>query len=244
MIFLSALSLVGVFIHRALVLKRIRSKMENREEEPKKESDEKKEEKKINRNEKAKANSLYEKAKAHVKSGKEEEAIKLFVQVLAIDEGHLETQHELAVLYLNKQMFSPAAALFKQLGEATNDPVHYSHLGFAQYQQNEFDEALRAYQKAVDLDDSRAQRFVSLAQVYRAMGNLTGAIVAMNKAIELEPENVDFLFLLADLKIEAEQKEEASLVLSKILSMDAENEDAEAMLKSLEKEMNEKEKGE
>ena len=75
-----------------------------------------------------------------LKAGKEEDAIKCFVQALALNELHDETQHRLAVLYLKKQMYGAAAALFKRLLESKEDPVYYSHLGLALYKQSSFEE--------------------------------------------------------------------------------------------------------
>lgn len=191
---------------------------------------------KLSKNEKVKIEVLLSQAEELVKTGKEDEAIKLFVQALAVDQAHIETQQKLALLYLQKQMFSAAAALFKQLADSTADPVHYSHLGFALYQQNAFDEAKEAYQKAVDLDSSRPQRFVSLAQVYRALNQLQNAVIALNKAIELDKENLEFLLLLTQLHVDLDNLEDAQGILNKALELDPENEEARSFLKKLKRE--------
>ena len=136
---------------------------------------------------------------------------------------HQETQNKLAMLYMQKQMFSAAAALFKSLGDVTGEAVHYSHQGLALFQQNLFEEARDAYQKAVDLDPARPNRFVSLAQVYRSMGQLSNAVVALNKAIEIDNENVEYLFLLVDIQSELENYEEALAVAKGILEIDSRN---------------------
>ena len=170
-----------------------------------------------------------------IKVGKEEDAIKCFVQALALNELHNETQHRLAVLYLKKQMYGAAAALFKRLVESSEDPVYYSHLGLALYKQSNLEEAKSAYQKAVELDPQRAARFVSLAQVYRAMGQLEHSLVALDKALEIEKENMDFLLLLASIQVELKNNKEALVVLEKILEINPENKDAASMLKDLKK---------
>ncbi len=189
---------------------------------------------KISRSDRDKVVELCELADKKLKAGKEDEAVKYFVQALAIDALHVEAQHKLAMLYMQKQMFGAAAALFKQLGDLTEEAVHYSHLGLALYQQNEFTEAKEAYQKAIMLDESRPQRFVSLAQVYRAMKQYQNAIIALNKAFELEQENMDYTLLLADMQIELGNYEEARELLGRVLTMDPENEFANSTLKELE----------
>lgn len=191
------------------------------------------EKKRMSKDDRARTEALSKKGDALIKAGRDEEAVKCFVQALAIDALHQETQHKLAVLYLKKQMYGAAAALFKQLSEISPDPVHFSHLGLALYSQSDFENAKLAYQKAVALDDSRPQRFVSLSQVYRSIGQLQHAVIALNKAISIEEENMDFLFLMADLQISLGNTGLACDVLTKILEIDPKNKDATSMLKDL-----------
>ena len=168
-----------------------------------------------------------------LKAGNDDEAIKCFVQALALNELHDETQHRLAVLYLKKQMYGAAAALFKRLIESSENPVYYSHLGLALYKQSSFEEAKNAYQRAVELDPQRAPRFVSLAQVYKALGQFEHSVIALNKALEIEKDNIDFLLLLASIQVELKNYQEARDVLEKILEITPKNMDAIAMLKDL-----------
>lgn len=191
------------------------------------------EKKRISKDNRARAEALSKKGDGFIKAGKEDEAIKCFVQALAIDALHQETQHKLAVLYLQKQLYGAAAALFKQLSEISPDPVHFSHLGLALYSQSDFENAKSAYQKAVELDDSRPQRFVSLSQVYRSIGQLQHAVIALNKALAIEEDNMDFLFLMADLQISLGNTDGAKEILKKVLEIEPNNKDARAMLKGL-----------
>lgn len=191
------------------------------------------EKKKLSKDEKEQLKALHEKGESLLKTGKDEEAIKSFVQVLAIDPAHVETLERLAMLYLQKQMYSAACAFLKQLGEITQEAVHYSHLGLAYFQQAEYESARDAYQKALDLDGSRPQRYVSLSQVYKAMGQLQSAIIALNKALEMEKDNVDFMFLMADLYLEKEMFEEVKGLIAQILEMDPKNVEAKNYLKKL-----------
>lgn len=227
----SVVLLVGVYIHRwyALTHKKVEEKKEEvKEVEPEVVA--------ASKDDQEKAEAAYKRGEAMLKSGKDEEAIKCFVQALALDPLHQATQHSLAMLYLQKQMFTAAAALFRQMGEATQDPVHFSHLGLALYQSGELEEALEAYQTAVGLDDSRPQRFVSLAHVYRELGLLSNAVVAMNKAAELDKENLEFLFMLVELHQEMKNLSDAAYILKKVLELDEENKEAKKALKAIEKE--------
>ena len=235
---LSALALVAVFARRAVLLHLKRGRLFAAAHAVEKDDESGNEVKavKISKADKAKIDSLIEQADCLLKRGEEDKAIKIFVQALAINSSHIETQQKLAMLYLQKQMLGSAAALFKQLSALTNDPVHFSHLGFVLFQQSSYEEARDAYQKAVDLDPSRSQRFVSLAQVYRSMGQLQNAVIALNKAVELDPENIDFLLLLTEIYAELNNIEEAEVVLRNILERAPDNEDASRFLDKLRKE--------
>ena len=229
-IFLSVAVLIGVFVRKYFLLdsnalKKTDIQVDEHEDAPEK--------KRIRRDDKEKMEKLFKRGESLLNSGKDEEAIKCFVQILAIDALHTESQHKLALLYLQKQMYGAAAALFKQLSEAAPDPVHFSHLGLALFHQKDFEGAKSAYQKALDLDPSRPQRFVSLSQVYKAMGNFQNAVVALNKAIEMDKENMEVLFLLADVQEEMGNTEEACEILNRVLEMAPENEDAKSLLKDV-----------
>lgn len=235
-ILLAISTLLIVFVRRLTLYYRAKNQKETLpEENVSEEQIEEFDEIKLKKAERERAEALFQKAEQMLEAGKEEEAIKLFVQVLAIDPNHIETEKKLAVLYLQKQMFSASAALFEKLAIRENDPIHYSHLGLVLYQQNDFDGAKKAYQSALILDDSRPQRFISLAQVYRALGQNHLAIIAVNKAIAIEEENIEFLLLLSELLLESGQGEGAREVLMKVLEMEKENEEAVRMLKELEK---------
>jgi len=243
LLFLSISLFVGVFAHRAYKLN-----IKKNTPPPEKKSliDEEPldidENKKLSKQEKLDVSALCEKADIKLKVGEEDEAIKLLVQAMAIDPANVEAQQKLAMLYMQKQMYSAAAALFKQLGELTGDAVHYSNLGLALYQQQEFEAAKEAYQRAVVLDPSRPQRFVSLAQVYRSLGQLSNAVVAANKAHEMDNENTDFLFLIADLQMDSQNYDESIDALKKIIELDPNNAEAKNYLRKVKKAINEEKK--
>ncbi len=238
-ILLSLLVLVSVFGRRICLYARRRSDLKKTDVDKVNEKaiagDEevKKDTKKLSKSDETEVGELCKSAQSALRVGKEDEAIKLFVQALAIDELHVETQLKLAMLYMKKKMFSAAAALFKSLGDITGEAVHYSHQGLVLFQQNLFEEAKDAYQKAVDLDPSRPQRFVSLAQVYRSLGRLNNAVVALNKALEIEAENLDFLFLLIDVQAELGNYDEALEIVGKVLEIEPKNEEAKSYVKTL-----------
>ena len=190
---LGGVTVLAVFTRRVVLLRK-----ENAPALPRKRKkvvEEEVEEKKtrLKRGDKAKIENLMEKAEVKAGTGKVDEAVKFLVQLLAIDEDHIPAQNKLAMMYMKKEMYGAAAALFQRLAELEEDAVHYSHLGLALYQQQDHEGARAAYQRSVELDDSRPARFVSLGQVYRALGQYQNAIIAVGRAIELEEEGSKLL---------------------------------------------------
>lgn len=229
---------MAVFVNRAISTTRklVRDKAQA-EAKASIEAQESEEEKKVrlSRDQKAEVESLCKRGETLINSGKDEEAIKCFVQALSINSQHPETQQRLALLYLQKQMYSAAAALFQQLAQQTNDPMHYSHWGLALYQQSDFENAKVAYQTAVDLDPSRPQRFISLSQVYKALGQLANAIIATNKALEIDEKNIEYFYQLADLQAESGNYIAARETLEKLFAVDPGNRAGKSLLKEIAK---------
>lgn len=244
-LFLSIIVLVGVFLRKAALvhLKKVRAAMQVACKKAVNSPEEEVVISKVSKSAKVKIASLLEKAEQLLANGEEGEAIKVFIQALSFDDNNVDVLQKLAMLYLQKQMYSAASALFKQLSDLTKDPLHYSNLGFVLYQQSSLEEARDAYQKAVDLDPSRPQRFVSLAQVYRSLSQPQNAIIALTKAIELDGENIEFLLLLTELYAELNNIEEAEIALRNALEKAPENEEALNLLKKLQKEKEDKKSG-
>ncbi|PKL36459.1 hypothetical protein CVV38_00955 [Candidatus Peregrinibacteria bacterium HGW-Peregrinibacteria-1] len=182
-------------------------------------------------------NTLFEEAEKKINRGEEEEAIKIFVKILSIDPLHEASKERLALLYLQREAFSSAATLFESLAKLNDSPIHYSHWGIALYQQGDYENAKSAYIEALKLDNSRAQRYASLSQIYRALGQNYNAMVALNKAIEVQQENggdiIPFWFLVADLQLEMGLVEASKSTLEGILIIDADNEEAKHMLSEI-----------
>ncbi|MFC1615718.1 tetratricopeptide repeat protein [Patescibacteria group bacterium] len=246
-IFASIFALLIVFTRRAVLVyrgKKILASTGDRLEDADLDKMSKEKKKKLSRDQKSQVEDLRDKAERMIKVGKEEEAIKHFIQALAVNESDEETLHKLGMLYMKKKMFSPASALFKQLITINEDALHYSHLGLSFYHLQDFEGARHAYQKAVELDEKRPQRFVSLCQVYRSLDYPHAAIIALNKAVELEKENLDLKVLLADLMLDIKELFKAETILKELFDLDPDNPGAKAVFEDLKKIRREKNKKE
>ncbi|MDX9970532.1 MAG: tetratricopeptide repeat protein [Candidatus Gracilibacteria bacterium] len=232
LLFLSVISILSIFVYRIVFVIRgkdlIKDDLKNRPDDL---AVVIKKKVKLSRKQKEEVNTLYKKGASFLEDGKEDEAIKSFVQALAIDPKHKESMNKLGVLYMHKQMYSAACAVFKELCELEENAVYLSHLGLALYNLQEYERALEAYKKAIMLDYDRSARFVSLCQVYRALNNNRMALISLNKALDLEADNIEYMFLLSEILFEMDQFEEAKDVVRKILFLDPENEEAKRLLR-------------
>ena len=175
--------------------------------------------KRFSKDDKEEMARLHRRAIAFIKRKEPKEAVKVFVQALAIDPDYKDGLQELGRLYLDQKMWGKAAAVYKHLGELTQDPVDYSHLGLASYNAGDLEEAAKAYQGAVTLDPKRPQRYMSLGHVYRELERPQLALIAFNKALDLDGENVENLLCVANLKIEMGDLEAADEILVQVLEI-------------------------
>jgi len=64
--------------------------------------------------------------------------------------------------------------------------IHY-HIGFVHRLMNNFAEAVRSYEKAIELDPDVPSFHLGLGIAFQQQGDFESAVVALNRAIELDP---------------------------------------------------------
>jgi len=174
---------------------------------------------------------LYTQAVMHYENGDLEEASEHLIKVLQIDDTHTDSNLKLGLIFLKKGLFDKAESVFKKLITQTdNDPVLHSNLGRALYEQKKFDEALDAYLKSISLDKTRAARYLSTAEVYKALSEPLKAEEMYKKACDLAPENADFLLTFAHFEMELGKATQAKYYVRQALKADPDNQLAKEML--------------
>ncbi len=138
-------------------------------------------------------------AEAYFENGDLDEAERFYIQVLSLDDEHVETNMRLGLIYLKKQLAKKAEAIFRKvLTISQQDPLALSNLGMALYMQRNFEEAKNVYKEAIALDPHRAARHISLAHVYRELEDYPSAVNAIQNAFHLDPQHNDYRLLLAE----------------------------------------------
>jgi tetratricopeptide (TPR) repeat protein len=155
---------------------------------------------------KTSARSSFTKGEAHWKKGEWMEAELAFLAALQADPLHLDAHHKLGLLYLQVENFPQAELYFSRLINLKKDPVYYSNLGAALYQQQRLVEAAEAYENAIAMDDKRAERMQSLAHVYYELGDDQKALYYLEQALVRKPKDT----ALQELVLEQRERVEST----------------------------------
>ncbi len=179
------------------------------------------------------ARKAFLEADTHFSRGDLDAAEPLFLAVVDLDEGHLDAHHKLGMLYMKKEDFGQAELFFSKLVNLKKDPVYFSNLGAALYQQQRLVEAAEAYENAIAMDNRRGARLQSLAQVYYELGDDDKALKYFELAARKKPKDTGLKMLLAEYYERLEMFEEAAIVLEKILEKEPYNKEVKKMLKGV-----------
>ena len=172
-------------------------------------------------------------ADTHLSRNEFEEAEPLFVAIIEEDPSHLDAHHKLGLMYMKMGRFGDAELYFSKLVNLKQDPVYFSNLGAALYQQQRLIEAAEAYENAISLDDRRGERLQSLGQVYYELGEHEKALHYFERAARRKPKDLELKLVLADLYEKAGQIEAAEDMFKSILQADPYNKEVKARLKNL-----------
>ena len=174
-------------------------------------------------------------ADTHMSRGEYEEAEPLLLAVIESDPSHLEAHHKLGLMYMKRGDFGQAELYFSKLVNLKQDPVYFSNLGAALYQQQRLVEAAEAYENAIALDDKRGERLQSLGQVYYELGEDEKALHYFERAARRKPKDTDLKLILADYYERLVRLDEAIETLEGILEIDPYNDEVKKRIKLLRK---------
>ena len=145
-------------------------------------------------------------------SGKFSEAEAVYEQALEINAGHTTTLNNMGMLKLQQKDFSSALSWFDKALSGKEKPVYYLNKGHAYANLKRLDEAVKNYNKCLEMDAKNEIAWVSLAKLYTAAGNYRLSAVYWKKAIQLN-ERVEYLIDLAKNLINAGELNSAYSVL-------------------------------
>ncbi|HIK31692.1 MAG TPA: tetratricopeptide repeat protein [Oscillatoriales cyanobacterium M59_W2019_021] len=168
----------------------------------------------------------FERARQLQSQGDTSGAIAEYRSILEIDSENLAALHQLAQLSEGQGDFAAAVEHYQKSVEIDSEPPFwiYRHLGFALSQQERLEEAVEAYQKAIELNPKEAKTYSLLGQVRGKQGNFSGAIDSYQKAIELSNELPIWVYLnLGEALSQEKRFEEAIVAYEKASELEPEN---------------------
>lgn len=169
----------------------------------------------------------------YMRSRRYDDAERVYLMVLELKPGHEDAHLNLGGIYMKLERYPEAEFHFSELLNQRHDPVYFSNLGAALYQQQRLREAAAAYENAIALDDRRAARLRSLGQVYHELGEHDRALHYFERAAKRTPKDHDLKALLVDYYERMERYPEAISALKGLLEEDPKNKDIKARMNDL-----------
>jgi len=130
------------------------------------------------------------------KSRRYDDAKREFEAELALDPAHPQAPAYLGdIAYKNNDLDQAASLLEKATQQGSEVRIAFLDLGAVRAQQKQYDAALKALQRAVELDPSQPDAHYRLARVYRALGNTAAAEREFAKTRTLHQKEADAVVL-------------------------------------------------
>ena len=161
------------------------------------------------------------------------EAEHLLIQALTINAENIDTQAELAKLYLVTGREAKAEALYKELVTKRADVSFYANLGLAYYKQAKYVDACFAYQEALNLDPQTPERSAALGKACIAAQRFKEAAPLLEKAIQRLSRDTELMHLLAECHVQLDEKAKAEEVYRRINKIEPYNEGVKQKITAL-----------
>ncbi|WP_138429768.1 tetratricopeptide repeat protein [Fodinibius saliphilus] len=176
-----------------------------------------------------KTDKILERAKVNFKKGNNENALRLFNQVLNREPTHTEALRNKGLLKMMEGNYKEAEEfLLFAIDQQPKDDQLYQMLGSFYQNNNEPDKALAQFEKSIDLNAQNHLAHKRLGMLFaNALNDHDNAVAHFNKAIEINNKETDLYFnrgcsnmILQDMtKAKEDFRKAADLGHSKALDM-------------------------
>jgi tetratricopeptide (TPR) repeat protein len=138
------------------------------------------------------ADVLCETGFVHLQAGRHLEAQICCQQALALDAGHADTLHLMGLLHLRDEQTDFAIEwIARAIQQGSPKPVYLWSLGAALRKQRRHEEALKAFDKAVQLKPDDAELWKNLGEVLVDLDRQDQAVLSFRHALKLDPRHWD-----------------------------------------------------
>jgi tetratricopeptide (TPR) repeat protein len=151
-----------------------------------------------------------------------EKAFKAFDRILSFDPENTQVSVMKAFALIRLQKFEEAASILKELTEeGICSDLPACLLGFACSRLEDFERALWAYKKAIDINPKNFHARNGLAELYLRLGNNRGALKELEASIAEAPENAFSRNLKGRVELEEQACEIALESFRRALDLDS-----------------------
>ncbi|WP_363331193.1 tetratricopeptide repeat protein [Bradyrhizobium sp.] len=152
---------------------------------------------------------LYQAGLQHLSAGRHLDAQICCQQALAIDAEHADTLHLMGLLALHTRQYDHAVAWLARAIRQNPKTEYFSSLGLALKHQGRLEEALKVFDKAVQLKPDDAELWKHLGGVPSALDRRTEALLSYQHVLKLNPRHWEAAYQSAVLLHESKRFEEA-----------------------------------
>jgi tetratricopeptide (TPR) repeat protein len=152
---------------------------------------------------------LYEAGLRHVRTGRHLDAQLCCQQILALDPNHADTLHLMGLLSFHAAQYDHAVEWISRAIRQEPRPDYLSSLGETLQRQGRQEEALKVFDKAVQLKPEDAELWIHLGTILVDLQRPTDALLSFQHAHRLNPRHWDAANFAALLLYPLERFEEA-----------------------------------
>lgn len=154
--------------------------------------------------------TLLQKARHAAKEEEWEKAEKNYINVIGMDDTHVDAYKGLAAVYAAQGQLTEAKETYEFLQQLhPQDDEVFARLGDIAAAEDDVEQAIQYYEQAILLNAELAPRYVRLAELFRTIEEYPSALEAMQQAVFLEADNEVILDKYTELAILALDKKAA-----------------------------------
>ncbi len=159
--------------------------------------------------------ALHEASLRHLQAGRYLDAQVCCQQALAIDGNHADTLHLMGLLSFHAQQYDLAVEWLARAVRQGPKAEYLSSLGVALQRLGRREEALKAFDKAVQLNPEDAGLWSNLGNILLDLGRSADALLSFQHALTLDPRHWDAAYKSGVLLYQAGRMEEAVACLER-----------------------------